>query len=44
MGGAGEALVIDPAGQVFRGGYQSGGFTQTALGKFAIAYSKLRPL
>jgi RHS repeat-associated protein len=44
MGGAGEAVVISPAGQLFRGALQTGGVSPTGPGRFLVDYAQLRPL
>jgi hypothetical protein len=44
LGGAGEALVIDTQGRLFRGSLQGGGIKAASPGKFAIDYAKLKGL
>lgn len=44
LGGAGEALVINPAGQLFRGSLQTGGVSIAGPGKYAVDFAKLTGL
>jgi hypothetical protein len=44
LGGAGEALVINPAGQLFRGSLQTGGVSIAGVGRYAIDFAKLTGL
>ena len=44
LGGAGEGLIINPAGQLFRGRLQSGGMGIAGPGKYVLDFTKPRPL
>jgi hypothetical protein len=44
LGGAGDALVINPAGQLFRGSLQTGGVSIAGPGKYAVDFAKLTGL
>jgi hypothetical protein len=44
LGGAGEALVINPAGQLFRGSLQTGGVSLVGPGRYALDFAKLTGL
>ena len=44
LGSAGETLVIDSAGQLFRGSIQNGSVKLIEKGRFLVDFTKLRPL
>lgn len=44
LGGAGEGLVINSAGQLFRGSLQTGGIQLAGPGKYIVDFAKLTGL
>lgn len=42
LGRAGEALVINPAGQLYRGSLQTGGIQAVGPGTFAVDFAKMK--